>query len=74
MITTTIFGKNYKFRVSVGNEVGVVFFSDPMNEFLSQVTNIQYDGIFFTVPIQFYQCRLFSFQWEDTLYLRYTAY
>ena len=25
-----------KFSVSVGNEIGVVFFPDPMNEFLSQ--------------------------------------
>ena len=33
----------------------LVWYSDPMNEFLSQVTNIQYDGTFFTVPIQFYQ-------------------
>ena len=55
MITTTNFAKYYKFHVSVGNEIGVVFFSDPMNDFLSQVTNIQYDGTFFTVPIQFYQ-------------------
>ena len=55
MITTTSFGKYYKFGVSVGNEIGVIFLSDQMNEFLSQVTNIQYDGTFFTVPIQFYQ-------------------
>ena len=55
MITTTSFGKYYKFSVSVGNEIGVIFLSDQMNEFLSQVTNIQYDGTFFTVPIQFYQ-------------------
>ena len=54
-ITTTSFGKYYKFSVSVGNEIGVIFLSDQMNEFLSQVTNIQYDGTFFTVPIQFYQ-------------------
>ena len=55
MITTTSFGKYYKSSVSVGNEIGVIFLSDQMNEFLSQVTNIQYDGTFFTVPIQFYR-------------------
>ena len=55
MITTTNFGKYYKFSVSVGNEIGVVFISEPMKDFLSQITNIQYDGTFFTVPIQFYQ-------------------
>ena len=55
MIKSTSFGKYYRFSVSVGNEIGVVFFSDPMNEFLSQITNLQYDGTFFTVPIQFHQ-------------------
>ena len=55
MITTTNFGKYYKFSVSVGNEIGVVFISEPMKDFVSQITNIQYDGTFFTVPIQFYQ-------------------
>ena len=55
MITTTNFWKYYKFSVSVGNEIGEVFISEPMKDFLSQITNIQYDGTFFTEPIQFYQ-------------------
>ena len=55
IISTTSFGKNYKFSVAVGNETGVVFYSDSMSEFLLNVTNIQYAGTFFTVSMQFYQ-------------------
>ena len=70
MITTTSFGKYYKFSVSVGNEIGVIFLSDQMNEFLSQVTNIHFCmGHSSLCPANFISCGLFSFQWEDTLYL-----
>ena len=55
MLPTTDFGNYYKFSVTCGNQTAVVFFSDKMNNFLTEVTNIQFDGTFFTVPVQFFQ-------------------
>ena len=55
MIHTSTFGKYFQFSVTSGNHTGVVFFSEKMMGFLSDVTNIQFDGTFFTVPIQFTQ-------------------
>ena len=55
MIHTTTFGKYFKFSVTNGDHTGIVFFSEQMIGFLSEVTNIQFDGTFFAVPIQFTQ-------------------
>ena len=55
MIHTITFGKYFKFSVVSGDQTGVVLFSEQMSEFLSEVTNIQFDGTFFTIPIQFTQ-------------------
>ena len=55
MLPTSSFGEYYKFSVSCGSHTAVVFYSDKMNDILSEITNIQFDGTFFTVPIQFYQ-------------------
>ena len=55
MIHTTTFGKYFKFSVTSGDQTGVVFFSEQMAGLLSEVTNLQFDGTFFTVPIQFTQ-------------------
>ena len=56
MLPTTAFGDYYKFSVTCGNDqTAVVFFSDKMKGFLFEVTNVQFDGTFFTVPVQFYQ-------------------
>ena len=44
--------------MTCGNDqTAVVFFSDSckMKGFLSEVTNVQFDGTSFTVPVQFYQ-------------------
>ena len=55
ILPTTDFGNYYKFSGTCGNQTAVVFFSDKMNNFLTEVTNIQFDGTFFTVPVQFSQ-------------------
>ena len=56
MLPTTPFGRFHKSTVvSINNETAVIFFSDTMNDFLTRITDIQFDGTFFVVPIQFYQ-------------------
>ena len=55
LLPTTTFGEYYKFSVRCGDDVGVVFYSDQMGTLLSEISNIQFDGTFYTVPIQFYQ-------------------
>ena len=55
MLPTTAFGDYYKFSVTCGNQTAVVFFSDKMNDFLTEVMNIQFDRTFFALPIQFFQ-------------------
>ena len=55
LLPTTTFGDYYKFSVRCGNDIGVVFYSEQMSTLLSEITNIQFDGTFFTVPIQFFQ-------------------
>ena len=53
IIPTTQLGKFFKFSVTRGNQTGVVFFSERMSGFLSEVSNIQFDDTFYTVPKQF---------------------
>ena len=55
MLPTTAFGDCYKFSVTCGNQTAVVFFSDKMNDFLTEVMNIQFDGTFFALHVQFFQ-------------------
>ena len=55
MLSTTSLGAHFKFSVRSGDQIGVVFFSDEMRSILSESTNIQFDGTFYTVPVQFYQ-------------------
>ena len=55
MLPAMAFGDYYKFSVTCGNQTAVVFFSDKMTNFLTEVTSIQFNGTFFTVPIQFFQ-------------------
>ena len=50
MIHTITFGKYLKFSVTSGDQTGVVFFSEQMSEFISEVTNIQFDGTFSQYP------------------------
>ncbi|KAI6655302.1 General transcription factor II-I repeat domain-containing protein 2A-like [Oopsacas minuta] len=67
MITTTNFGKYYKFCVSVGNELGVVFFAEPMKDFYHKLPTYNTMGHSLLYPFSFISCGLFSFQWEGTL-------
>ena len=39
----------------IGEQTGVVFFSNEMKSILPEITNLQFDGTFQTVPVQFYQ-------------------
>ena len=56
MLRTTPFGRFHKSTVvSINNETAIIFFSDTMNNFLTRITDIQFDGTFFVLPIQFYQ-------------------
>ena len=55
IIPTTQLGKFFKFSVTSDNQTGGVFFSERMSGFLSEVSNIQFDGTFYTVSKQFTQ-------------------
>ena len=58
MLPGTNFGNYFQFSVVCGNQSAAIFFSDAMRIFLTEVTNVQFDGPFFTVPIQF--CQLWT--------------
>ena len=53
MMSSTTFGKFYQCSVTCGSETGPIFFSKNMISLLADVIHIQFDGIFFTVPVQF---------------------
>ena len=55
MLSSTHLGIYNKFSVTCDGQTGVVFFSDQMKTFMAEVTNIQFDGTFYTVPNRFYQ-------------------
>ena len=55
MLSTTPYGEYFKIHVTCCEETGVIFFSEQMVALLSEVTNIQFDGTFYTVPNQFSQ-------------------
>ena len=55
MLSSTHLGTYHKFTVTCDGQTGVVLFSDQMKTFMAEVTNIQFDGTFYTVPNQFYQ-------------------
>ena len=57
MLLLTHLGIYNKFSVTCDGQTGVVFFSNKMKTFMAKVTNIEYDGAFYTVPNQFYQLR-----------------
>ena len=58
MLPGTNFGSYFQFSVVCGNQSAAIFFSDAMRTFLTEVTNVQFDGTFYTVPIQF--CQLWT--------------
>ena len=55
IIPSSPFGVHYKGEIHMGNDIGVIFFSDQMTATLSEVEEIYFDGTIHTVPSQFYQ-------------------
>ena len=55
MLATTSFGKFFRCSVSINNQTAMIFFSDKVQNILPQISNIQFDGTLYTVPVQFYQ-------------------
>ena len=52
------FWKYFQFSVSCGNQSAGIFISNAMKTLFTEVTNVQFDGTFYTVPIQF--CHLWT--------------
>ena len=55
MLPNTIIGTFYRCTVSSNNQIAIIFFYDNIRTFLSETSTIQFDGTFYTLPIQFYQ-------------------
>ena len=51
--------------VIVDGRIAVPFFSDKLYDLLGDITNIQFDGTFYTVPKKFTNCELFFLQLGD---------
>ena len=68
MLPTTTLGKYYKCSVTRSEQTGVIFFSEQMQEFLNEVTNIQFDGTFFTVPYSNFCILIYHFMFLPYLY------
>ena len=51
----TIFGMHFKASVFRGEDSGFIFFSDEITSIMVDISEICFDGTFFTVPVQFYQ-------------------
>ena len=47
--------EHFKFAARSGDQIAAVFYSEQMSTFLAEITNVQFDGTFFTVPEQFFQ-------------------
>ena len=54
-IQSTQYAVYYRGEVTVGLEIGVIFYSDKFSQVLTEVEDIQFDGTFYTVPMQYYQ-------------------
>ena len=50
LLPSTTLGEFHQCSVISETEIGVVFFSNEMSTLLAEVTNIQFDGTFYTVP------------------------
>ena len=55
MLLASTLKDHFKYRVALGSQTAAIFFSDEMKTFLNEATNIQFDGTFQTVPVQFLQ-------------------
>ena len=53
VLPTTTFAVNHKATVIVDGRIAVIFFSTKLYDLLADITNIQFDGTFYTVPKQF---------------------
>ena len=58
VLPTATFAVNLKATVIVDGRIAVIFFSDKLYDLLADITNIQFDGTFYTVPKQF--CQLWT--------------
>ena len=55
MLLASTLKDHLKYRVALGSQTATIFFSDEMKTFLNEATNIQFDGTFQTVLVQFLQ-------------------
>ena len=51
----TIFGMHFKASIFRGDDNGFIFFSDEITSIMLDISEMCFDGAFFTVPVQFYQ-------------------
>ena len=51
--TRSTYGKNLKFSISLHTQAAVIFYSETMMNLLDEIIDIQFDGTFYTVPVQF---------------------
>ena len=73
VLPTTTFAVNHKATVIVDGRIAVIFFSDKLYDLLADITNIQFDGTFYTVPKQITNCGLFFLQLGDMQFQPFTA-
>ena len=55
MLPESTFATHHKFTVTATNHTAVIFYSERMKSYLSEISKIQSDGTFYTVPTQFSQ-------------------
>ena len=68
MLPTTGFIHNLKDIVTQNNGIEVIFFSDEVERIGSDISEVQFDGTFHTVPDLFYQLWTIFSLWLDTLF------
>ena len=70
----TSFALHLKATITLENRIAIIFFSDHIYEFVNDISSIQFDGTFQTVPKQFYQLwTVFSIIWK-TFHSRNTLF
>ena len=55
LLSTTRYAVNVKASVMLNEGIGMIFFSDKLYDFISDMNDIQFESTFQTVPKQFYQ-------------------
>ena len=74
ILPTTTFAINLKVTINLEDRIAVILFSDKLYDLLADITNIQFDGTFYTVLKQFTNCGLFLLQLGDMQFQPFTAY